>query len=276
MEIEKVDFDSIYFNLFKLHSGIYAAIFRENLSSNAGFFDLGSYSVIFDTIMDPYATEDLIKACKLFTKKEASFVINSHHHWDHLFGNKKFSMKIPIISSSETLLIFHKNFDDNLKRYRRIANEELKRIKKEIKKETNQDKILEMNNDINTYNEILDPNFELRPPDLIIKDSIALEGTENRIQINCIGAAHTPGDIVAYFEKEKICFMGDLLFENPDPSWVEQSIALASITDAKRHRDFLKEYIEKDIEIYVPGHGNLCSKEVLQNNIEFLEKYLIK
>ncbi|MFW9876780.1 MAG: MBL fold metallo-hydrolase, partial [Candidatus Thorarchaeota archaeon] len=218
IEVQKLDFKSIYFDLYELDSGIYAAISAEKLpSSNAGFFDLGNYLIIFDTLMDPYATDDLIRASKEITKKNPSFLINSHYHMDHLFGNRKFPIEMPIISSSETLKVFYENLDSNLKRYRGIAKEELKRIKEEIKKETNSDKILEMNNDINTYNEILDTKFDLKAPNFIISGSFTIQGTENKVEIIYIGNAHTTGDILAYFEKEKIVFMGDLLFEETDP-----------------------------------------------------------
>ena len=41
MEIKKLDFESIYFDLYELNLGIYAAISAEKLlSSNAGFFNL--------------------------------------------------------------------------------------------------------------------------------------------------------------------------------------------------------------------------------------------
>jgi len=53
MDIKKLDFESIYFDLYELNTGIYAAITADKLpSSNAGFFDLGNYLVIFDTMMD--------------------------------------------------------------------------------------------------------------------------------------------------------------------------------------------------------------------------------
>ena len=41
IDIKKLDFESIYFDLYELSTGIYAAISAEKLpSSNAGFFDL--------------------------------------------------------------------------------------------------------------------------------------------------------------------------------------------------------------------------------------------
>ncbi len=277
MDIKKLDFESIYFDLYELNSGIYAAISAEKLpSSNAGFFDLGNYLVIFDTLMDPYATLDLIKASKQFTNKAPSFVINSHYHMDHLFGNRKFSIETPIISSSEALRVYHENLEDTLKRFREIATEELKRIKEDIKKETNQDKILEMKNDISTYIEILEDNFKLRAPDFIINDSFVLEGTENKVQFIYIGDAHTSGDLITYFEKEKIVFMGDLLFEETDPNWATTSDPAPVPSNPEKLRDTLLNYIEKEIEIYVPGHGKLCSKKQLQENAEFIEKYFMK
>ncbi|MFW9825907.1 MAG: MBL fold metallo-hydrolase, partial [Candidatus Thorarchaeota archaeon] len=84
MEINKLDFESIYFDLYELHPGIFATM--AHVSSNAGFFDLGNYSIIFDTLMDPYATEDLIKASKQYTNKDPTFLVNSHFHIDHLYG----------------------------------------------------------------------------------------------------------------------------------------------------------------------------------------------
>lgn len=277
MEIKKLEFDSIYFDLYELNSGIYATITAEKLpSSNAGFFDLGNRLIIFDTLMDPFSTDDLIKASRQFTKKEPSFVINSHYHMDHLFGNRKFPLEIPIICCSETLTEYHKNLEDTLKRYKGIAEQELKRTKEIIQKETEPDKILELNNDIKTYTEILEENFKLRPPDFIINDSFIIEGTENKVQIIYIGDAHTPGDIVAYFEKEKICFMGDLLFEETDPNWATTTDPAPVPVNPERLCDTLMDYMKKGIEIYIPGHGKICSKKELQENVEFFKEYFIK
>jgi len=277
MEIKKLDFESIYFDLYELNLGIYAAISAEKLlSSNAGFFDLGNYLVIFDTLMDPYATVDLIKASKQFTNKDPSFVINSHYHTDHLFGNRKFSIEIPIISSTEAFSVYHDNLDETLQRFKGIGSEELKRIKENIKKETNPNKILEMKNDISTYSEILEDSFRLRAPDFLINDSFIIEGTENKVQIIYIGDAHTSGDLIAYFEKERIVFMGDLLFEETDPNWATTSDPAPVPSNPERLRDTLLNYMKKEIEIYVSGHGKLCSKKQLQENAEFFEEYFIK
>ena len=277
MEAKKVEFVSIYFDLYELNPGIFAAISAEKMpTSNAGFFDLGNYLVIFDTLMDPYSTIDLIKASKQFTNKEPSFLINSHHHMDHLFGNRIFPLNIPIISSYEALIDAQNSLETRFKDFKERAPTEIKRTEEALLNEKNPNTILELKNDLNTWNEIRKPNFNLRLPDFIINDSITLKGIKNQVQIIYIGAAHTKGDIIALFEKEKICFMGDLLFEKTDPSWAAPNSGIAVPANPEQLCATLIEYSEKDIDIYIPGHGNLCTKKELQENAEFYNEYYIK
>jgi len=276
MEAKKLEFESIYFDLYELDSGIFAAMSADKFpTSNAGFFNLGNYLVIFDTLMDPYSTIDLIKASKQFTNKEPSFLINSHHHMDHLFGNRIFSMNVPIISSFEAFKQAKEALGTRFKDFKDRAPAELKRTEEALLNEKNPTKILELKNDINTYTEISKPSFNLRLPDFMINDSFTIKGTKNQVQIKYIGAAHTKGDILAIFEKEKICFMGDLLFEKTDSSWVTNS-NIAVPPNPSRLRDILIEYAEKDIETYVSGHGNLCTKKQLLENAEFYDEYYVK
>ena len=276
MKFKKLEFDSYSFDIYEVHPGIFATISVNKTASNAGFFDLGNYLIIFDTLMDPIATDDLIKAVKLFTNKEPSFVINSHFHMDHLYGNRKFSERIPIISSSEALLDYHKNSITNLNHLKELAPKEITRLKFLLKEEKDKTKALEMVNDIGSWKELKDSSFAFRPPDFIIDDSIIIQGTKMKVQIEFIGAAHTSGDLIAFFEKERICFMGDLLFEKTDPSWASRPDGMPFAADPVRLRDTLKKLCEKDIEIYIPGHGDFCTKQEIQQNIRFLEEYFIK
>jgi len=277
MDAKKLDFESIYFDLYELSPGIFAAISAEKIfTSNAGFFDLGNYLIIFDTLMDPYSTIDLIKASKQFTNKDPSFLINSHHHIDHLFGNRKFPMNIPIICSSEALKESQNYLNTRFRDFQNRAPEELKKTEEVLLNEKNPDKILELKNDINTWNEIRDPDFELRQPDFIIDDSITIIGTKNQVQVIHIGAAHTKGDIIALFEKEKICFMGDLLFEQTDPNWASGAPGSPVPANPERLRDTLNDYAKKDIDIYIPGHGKICTKKILRDNAIFYNEYFIK
>jgi glyoxylase-like metal-dependent hydrolase (beta-lactamase superfamily II) len=278
VEVRKLEFESIYFDLYELSSGIFAAISEEKLhtASNAGFFDLGNYLVVFDTLMDPYSTRDLIKASKEFTNKEPSFLIISHHHMDHLFGNRLFPLNLPIISSQEAFSEAQISLKTRFKDFKERALEEIKRTETELINEKNPNKILEYENDLKTWNEIKKPEFNLRLPNVTVNDSFSIIGTNNKVQMIYIGAAHTKGDMIALFKKEKICFMGDLLFDKTDPSWADPTSNLPKPSSPEHLRATLLEYAEKDIEVYVPGHGNLCTKKQLRENAEFYKEYYIK
>ena len=195
---------------------------------------------------------------------------------DHLFGNRIFPMNVPIISSFEAFKQAKKALDTRFKDFKERAPAEVKRTESELLNEKNPNKILELKNDINTWNEINGQDFNLRMPDFIINDSFTIKGTKKHVQIIKIGAAHTKGDIVAFFEKEKICFMGDILFEKTDPSWATATEGVPIPVNPEHLRDTLIKYAEKDIDVYIPGHGNLCTKKELRENAEFFDEYYVK
>lgn len=277
MNIKRIPFDSIYLEIYELSKGIYASIWNQNLgpSSNAGFFDLGNILVVFDTMMDPFSTRDLITAIKLITGKDPFLLINSHAHMDHIFGNRLLSNSVPILSSNGALNRFQKDLMEQLDNMRKNAPTQFKNTEELLKNEKNPNKIIELKNDLKTYKEIQDPNFKLRTPDLILKDRLRIKGTDGSVEIINVGNAHSYEDIIAYFPDEKICFMGDLLFTNLDPSWANGINGTPWAVNPQNFRDIMKKYYEKDLDVYVPGHGALCTKKEVNETIDYLEKYFL-
>ena len=277
MKFEKIEFESIYLDVFKLAKGIYAIIFNQEMgsSSNAGFFDLGDKTIIFDTLMDPFSTEDLIQASKSVTNKDPFLLINSHFHLDHVFGNRLFSKSMPIMSSPGTLNRFNEELLEQFERFRDRAPTEFKNTEYLLKEEKDLKKILEYKNDLITWKKIQNPDFSLRPPDLLLYDKMVINRAERSVEIINVGNAHSYEDIIAFFPKEKICFMGDLLFSQLDPEWVTGSTGMNFAVDPSNFQKVMRNYHDKDIEVYVPGHGTLCSKEEIKATIDYLGKYFI-
>jgi cyclase len=278
MEFKQIEFDSLYFDIKLLSEGIYAIIFNQEMgaSSNAGIFDLGNISVIFDTLMDPWATKDLIRAVKSITEREPFLLINSHYHLDHIYGNRLFSDIMPIMSSLGTFKQFDKLVVEAFDRFRTQAPTQIEATKQLLQKTTDPKKIKEYENDLITYKEMQDPDFKLRPPDLIFHNKITIHGSERNVEIINVGNAHSYDDTIAYFPKSKICFMGDLLFATLDPEWAKGINGTPWAVNPDNFRDVMSGYLEKDLDVYVPGHGPLCSKKEVKATIEFLEKYFIK
>lgn len=103
--IRKLDFESEFFDLYKLSDSAYGAIEKENsgMGSNAGFIDIGDYLIIIDTTLNSKAAEDLKRASYEYTQKEPNFIVTTHYHLDHVIGNSIFDKSIQIITSDRTL-----------------------------------------------------------------------------------------------------------------------------------------------------------------------------
>lgn len=70
--------------------------------------------------------------------------------------------------------------------------------------------------------------------------------------------------------------MGDLLFADLDESWAPTETGRFNAVNPSNLYKILKSIIEKDIEIYVPGHGELSTKDAVQMNMDFIKKYFIE
>jgi glyoxylase-like metal-dependent hydrolase (beta-lactamase superfamily II) len=104
---------------------------------------------------------------------------------------------------------------------------------------------------------------------------MTINGTNRSVEIINIGNAHSSEDIIAYFPSEKICFMGDLLFATLDPEWAKGINGTLWALDPQNFRQVMKTYYEKDLDVYIPGHGAICSKKEVKALIDFLDKYFL-
>ncbi|MHA1197933.1 MAG: MBL fold metallo-hydrolase [Candidatus Heimdallarchaeaceae archaeon] len=273
MESAVLDFESDYFTLFKLQEGVYAAIAKDHAitGANAGFFDLGDYVVLFDTMTAPKATRDLIKSAQFCCSKEIRLVINSHFHGDHIYGNHAISPAIPIMGSSDTVKMIREYTMENLAKYQKEARKEIKKLDVLLKTETDATKLFEINSDLDFYLTITQHSYNLRLPDLIFNKELLIQGSKRSVQIIDVGAAHSVSDVIAYLPADEICFMGDLLFENVDSSWLDKKSVIPFAVNPKNHLRVLKKFADKELKYAVPGHGKLSpSKLLFKSNIEFL------
>ena len=278
MDYKKIDFKSNYFDLFKLKEGIYATISTTDsgTSDNAGFFDLGNFLIVFDTHLHPGAAHDLYNAIKELYDKDPLLIINSHYHSDHIMGNCLFPESIPIISTQATVEKIKEVCFDQLKHFRETAEEEILKRKEMLNSEDAPFGEIEIYNDLEFLKYVTDPNFKIRLPNFLIKDEIIINGIKKTVHLIPCGVGHTESDILAYFPKEKICFMGDLLFANLDDSWAPSESGRFNAVDPPKLYEILKAIIEKDIEIYIPGHGELSTKDAVQMNMDFIKENFLK
>ena len=273
METAILDFESAYFTLFKLQEGIYTAIAKNTFiaGANAGFFDMGDYVILYDSMIAPKATKDLLRAVQFTCSKKIGFVINSHFHNDHIWGNHAISPSIPIISSPDNLKMMKEQTLEDLRKFQKDARKEIKKLDELLKNETDSTKLFEINTHLDFYITISQHSFNLRIPDVIFHKHMKIHGSMRSVEIIDVGAAHSVSDVIAYLPDDEICFMGDLLLENIDPSLVDKMTGVPVSVNPKNQLKVLKNYSEKELKYAVPGHGKLSPSKILfKTNIEFL------
>jgi cyclase len=84
-----------------------------------------------------------------------------------------------------------------------------------------------------------------------------------------MGRAHSPNDLIVYFEKRKVLAAGDLIWTNMHPVLLHKNVNI------KLWISYLDK-MEKsyDVQTVVPGHGSISSKESISDMKEYFTSIL--
>lgn len=106
--------------------------------------------------------------------------------------------------------------------------------------------------------------IEKAPPTLTFADRLTIWVDETRCDLRYVGApAHTTNDVVVWLPESSVLFAGDLVFNGGTPF-----NAAGSIPGAKRA---LLDIAGLEPEVIVPGHGDVCGKEVIDPLVGYLD-----
>ncbi len=95
----------IVFDLERVGDGVYAAISRQPAPpavSNTAFIVLSDGVLVVDSHMKPEAAKALLQEIKKVTDKPVRYLVQTHHHGDHVGGNTAFPGAIDIIAHERT------------------------------------------------------------------------------------------------------------------------------------------------------------------------------
>lgn len=258
-----------YFSLHALHDGVYAAIAKagQGAWSNAGIVDLGDDLLVFDSFATPSAGYALRKQAEDITGKKVTFLLNSHYHGDHVFGNQAF-IDTTIISTSLTKeLSEEKNKVVDLQKEIEEMEEYLNNLRNQIEICENGIHKAGLLNQFDEMSKVLNdlPDMKMVLPQLIFEDKLIFEGPKRKVELHCWGGGHTPSDTFMYLPEEKTVFMGDLVTKETH----------LPIHNPEQFKDILEKVKQLEIEMIVPGHGSIGTKELLFK-IEGYIKFLIE
>jgi cyclase len=253
-----------YFTLHTLDDGVFAAIAKpgQGAWSNAGIVDLGEELLVFDSLSTPSAGKELRRQAESLTGKKVKYLINSHYHGDHVFGNQVF-FDTTIISTYETQkLCNEKNNIEDLENEEKEMKQYLLQLKNQI--DSTEDNILKasLNNQYQEMSKVLDDLSQLQIvlPSLLFEEKLTINGADRMVELYCLGGGHSPSDTFMYLPKEKIAFMGDIATEDLHVP-IDNPVEFLSI---------LQQVKQMDIDTIVPGHGSVTNMALCNTLIDYL------
>lgn len=181
------------------------------------------YVVVIDANF-PKEAADVLADIRKTTKKPIKYVLDTHHHGDHAYGNCVWAKEgAQIIASKPTARLLKTNGPKQW--------EEQARDRKDVKEN------------------------ELKQADITFDDKYELKDDTQHVVFHAFGHSHTIGDAVAYLPKHKILCTGDACV-NGAFNYLGHSNSAAWIK--------CLEAMEKlDIDLICPGHGMVTRKDLL-------------
>lgn len=274
--------NSLYsFTLKKITEGIYVSQrpepLRETVDGNFVIIVNDLDVMVIDATVTPTGAKAVIKEIRKLTSKPVRYLVNTHFHGDHTFGNQEYKNAFPgieIIATKETAKVMESRAatfrsiysNDSLFRARQNTADSQVAILRKDPAPGNEKIIanLKRYRDSDIY--FLRDEFKkivITPPTLSFEHELIFKKGNREIRLLFLGKGDTPGDAWIFLPKEKILIAGDALphpvpfgFTNTPLEWIAT----------------LKKAAELDFDILIPGHGDVqYGKEYLTTVIKMLE-----
>ena len=223
--------------IIELNNGIYARIV-EGLT-NSGIIVGNSEILVIDSLRVPSHARDLIKDVKSISNKPIKYLIDTHSHWDHSWGNEEFI---------DTIIIGHENC------YKEMTDENWNNKWKE--------KILNANDPWSKEAQLVN----ITPPNLTFSNQMNLHFEDKQIILKYFGKAHTSGDIFIHLVNENILFTGDVtqnkgipFFGDSYPTdWLDTASGIINVKPS----------------IFVGGHGPIGNYQDMIESKTFVDEII--
>lgn len=209
-----------------------------SLMCNNGWIDLGDEVLLIDSNM-PSRTDALLSAVRdTVGEKPIKYVVNTHHHGDHVYGNRR------IHERTGAAIIACREMVDELKRFETAAFggppgrwEQVATLRPDL------------------------ADTSLLPPTLVYGDRLELIGRDRRVELLHHGWGHTRGDTIVWLPAERVMFAGDLVANGP--------YNIVRDGEMREWPKFLAFMEELRPSIVCPGHGERAGPEILTSQRGF-------
>ncbi|MBA4394614.1 MAG: MBL fold metallo-hydrolase [Desulfobacca sp.] len=207
---------------------------QNSFGANAGIIIGQDGIVVIDTLISAKEAKRFIQDIRLISDKPIRYVINTHYHLDHAFGNSEFAKLGAVIIAQEN---GHKNLKEK-------GEATLKNVK--------------------GYG-LSEPDMEgtsIAVPSLTFRDKMELDLGNQKIELIYTGPSHSNDSILVFLPDKKVLFAGDILFTNYHPFIADGNL--------EGWGKVLDNIMAMDVSKIIPGHGPLSSKKDIREMKEYL------
>ena len=248
-KVEKAVKNNLTEEIIKINNSFYMIKPINGVAGNIGVFISDKGLVLVDDQWE-IIEELILESINSISKKDISFIINTHFHYDHVDGNKSFGKKgIPIVS--------HENVRKRLKRKTKLYGHPQ-----------------------HNYNMVQDkyPDFAL--PTTVYNSTMKIYVEDEEVQLLNFGPGHTDGDTIVFFKNNNVIHAGD--------SFVTYGYPYVDLNDGGSFKGFINVLsqiiaISNQQTKIIPGHGPVCNvgdvitlKNILQEHYYITEKGFIE
>ncbi len=227
--------------LKKIADGVYAysnvksGSPENRFGANAGIVIGDKAVLVVDTLTSAKEAAVFLSDIRKVTQKPIRYVVNTHYHLDHAFGNCRFS-------DEGAVIISHADCRRQAIKVREKALEGAKSLGMD-------DAALE--------------GTRIIVPDLAFEKSMELDLGNQVVQLLHSGrSSHTAGSILVWLPDRKVVFAGDILFTDFHPYLAEG--------DLKGWNKALDDLLALKADQIVPGHGPISGAK----DVKAMKAYL--
>jgi len=245
-------------NVTKLTDGVYEI---EHQDPPAGL-DSGNTTVIMgdrqvfvvDSCFLPSAARDDMAQIRQWTDKPVTFLLNTHFHNDHNFGNRAYLDAFPgltIIAHAETkkdMDMFGHGSVDRIQKTNDRLQSMLDTGKTKEGRALTAGEVTQIKDALAQRMQLMPEirNTKFQSATLTFEQGFTIDLGNREVQVKFLGRGNTGGDAVVYLPKEKIVVAGDLLvspipyiYDGYPAEWIQTLERLGQL----------------DADTIVPGHG---------------------
>jgi glyoxylase-like metal-dependent hydrolase (beta-lactamase superfamily II) len=210
----------------------------ENYDLNIGVVQGSDALLLVDTRCHDREAAELLDELRVFGSRPIRWVVNTHWHFDHTFGNAA----ITRAAAPSVEIWGHRAMRDELL----LWGDETKARRSAERPEL----------------EVEYAAVEIVAPDHLVDDVAVVDLGDRAVRMRHFGPAHTAGDLVTFVDDGHVVFAGDLVEEGAPPSYGDDCHPFGwPVCNAA-----MLEQITAGATV-VPGHGDVVDRAFVEHQL---------